>query len=161
MTLVKTASVDEQTNNTGATVHVTYVKPYRFDWEDEGSELNMCHFTYSTPFTEKGAAHGSVKTQQKRRTFLRVKSRLPGFIGRAEVTHQWSEVLNPLQVARDDIHAKTLALFESLKSDDTRIIQLLLQGAIQTQVNQVRTPKRNLRINLNNQRDLNMRYFVR
>ena len=140
MTLVKTASVDEQ-KTTGATVHVTYVKPYRFDWEDETDEtqLNMCHFVYSTPFTEKGAAHGSVKTQRKRRTFLRVKTKLPGFIGRAEVTHQWSEVLNPLQVARDDIHAKTLALFESLKSDDTRIIQLLLQGAIQTQVNQVIT----------------------
>ena len=48
------------------------------------------------------------------------------------------EILNPLQVAREDIHLKTVSLFESLKSNDTRIIQLLLQGAIQTQVNQVR-----------------------
>lgn len=47
------------------------------------------------------------------------------------------EILNPLQVAREDIHLKTVSLFDSLKSNDTRIIQLLLQGAIQTQVNQV------------------------
>ena len=46
---------------------------------------------------------------------------------------------NPTKkVAKDDIHAKTISLYESLKSDDTRIIQLLLQGAIQTQVNQVK-----------------------
>ena len=58
--------------------------------------------------------------------------------GRSEVINEWMEILNPLQVAREDIHLKTVSLFESLKSNDTRIIQLLLQGAIQTQVNQVR-----------------------
>lgn len=56
----------------------------------------------------------------------------------AEVTHSWVEELNPLQVAKEDITTKTLALYESLKSDDTRIIQLQLQGSIQATVNQVR-----------------------
>ena len=50
---------------------------------------------------------------------------------------QWHEILNPLQVAREDIECKTVALYDSLQSNDTRIIQLLLQGAIQPQVNQV------------------------
>ena len=62
-------------------------------------------------------------------------------LGRSEVINEWMEILNPLQVAREDIHLKTVSLFESLKSNDTRIIQLLLQGAIQTQVNQVRLKK--------------------
>lgn len=62
-------------------------------------------------------------------------------LGRSEVINEWMEILNPLQVAREDIHLKTVSLFESLKSNDTRIIQLLLQGAIQTQVNQVRLRK--------------------
>ena len=71
--------------------------------------------------------------------------------GRSEVINEWMEILNPLQVAREDIHLKTVSLFESLKSNDTRIIQLLLQGAIQTQVNQVRfwcNAKRNISRNM-------------
>jgi hypothetical protein len=91
---------------------------------------------YATPFTASGAAHGSIVNQQKRKTFLAIKSHLPSLIGRCEVCRSWTEILNPLQVAKEDIEAKTLALFESLKSEDTRIIQLQLQGSIQTQVNQ-------------------------
>ena len=92
---------------------------------------------YATPFTASGAAHGSITDQQKRKTYLAIKSKLPTLIGRCEVSRSWTEILNPLQVAKEDIEAKTLALYDSLKSDDTRIIQLQLQGSIQTQVNQV------------------------
>jgi len=63
---------------------------------------------------------------------------MPCLLWQAEVTQSWMEELNPLQVAKEDIVTKTLALYESLKSDDTRIIQLQLQGSIQATVNQVR-----------------------
>jgi hypothetical protein len=63
---------------------------------------------------------------------------MPFLLWQAEVTHSWTAELNPLQVAKEDIKTKTLALYESLKSDDTRIIQLQLQGSIQATVNQVR-----------------------
>ena len=83
VTLLKTAS-SEETNHNSAAVHVTYVKPYHFDWEDQNEigKINLKHFSYSTPFTEQGSAHGSIKTQQKRKTFLRVKNRLPFLIGK-------------------------------------------------------------------------------
>ena len=63
---------------------------------------------------------------------------MPYILGQAEVKRSWTEELNPLQVAKEDITTKTLALYDSLKSDDTRIIQLQLQGSIQATVNQVR-----------------------
>lgn len=114
---------------------------FRHDWEDEqegwASKVNLTYFMFATPFTASGAAHGDTKSQLKRKTYLTVQNRLPALVGRAKVKFTRTEILNPLQVAKEDIETKTLALFDSLKSDDTRIIQLQLQGSIQTQVNQV------------------------
>ena len=70
------------------------------------------------------------------------------------------EILNPLQVAREDIHLKTVSLFESLKSNDTRIIQLLLQGAIQTQVNQVRLASIFMSVYVYNIRYIRVQYLL-
>ena len=115
---------------------------FRHDWEDEqegwSSKVNLTYFMFATPFTASGAAHGSIINQQKRKTFLTIENRLPALVGRAKVKFARTEILNPLQVAKEDIETKTLALYDSLKSEDTRIIQLQLQGSIQTQVNQVR-----------------------
>ena len=115
---------------------------FRHDWEDEqegwSSKVNLTYFMFATPFTASGAAHGSIVNQQKRKTFLTIENRLPALVGRAKVKFARTEILNPLQVAKEDIETKTLALYDSLKSEDTRIIQLQLQGSIQTQVNQVR-----------------------
>jgi hypothetical protein len=138
--IIKDSSDSQSRKN--HTIHITFVKNFHHDWEEhqEGllSKINLSYFMYATPFTESGKAHGNISDQQKRKTFLVTKSRLPTLIGRCEVKDSWIEILNPMQVAKEDIEAKTLALYHSLKSDDTRIIQLQLQGSIQPQVNQVK-----------------------
>lgn len=121
-------------------VQVTFLKVLRRDWEEKNQNwldhINLTNFVFATPFTSTGEAHGDVKVQFKRKTYLQVKNRMPYHLGQVPVTRTWTEELNPLQVAKEDIETKTLALYESLKSNDTRIIQLQLQGSIQATVNQ-------------------------
>ena len=87
--VLKTATLpDPKEFKNISAIHLTYVKPFWFDWQEDDhvseimTKLNLKYFCYATPFTADGAAHGSIKTQQKRKTFLEVQTRLPTFIGR-------------------------------------------------------------------------------
>ena len=87
--VLKTATLpDPKEFKNISAIHLTYVKPFWFDWQEDDhvseimTKLNLKYFCYATPFTADGAAHGSIKTQQKRKTFLEVQTRLPTFIGK-------------------------------------------------------------------------------
>ena len=90
----------ESLDSTKAYIQITYVEPYFYDYEDRVKKsyferqltrfrkkiylqqilfrnFNMDKFVYATPFTEDGKAHGEIKDQFKRKTYLQVSNSFP------------------------------------------------------------------------------------
>jgi len=90
VTVLQTATAPNQNDMKNMpALHLTFVKIFRHDWQQSDSntqteildKVNSKYFTYSTPFTSTGSAHGSIKTQKQRKTFLKVKHKMPSIIG--------------------------------------------------------------------------------
>ncbi|CAI5793355.1 Hypothetical predicted protein [Podarcis lilfordi] len=126
-----------------AHIQVTYLKPY-FD-EKELSERktdfernhNINRFVFETPYTLSGKKHGSVEEQCKRRTILTTSNSFPYVKKRIPVSHEHQVNLKPIDVATDEIKAKTAELQQLCTSADADMIQLQLklQGSVSVQVN--------------------------
>uniref|UniRef100_A0ABM5EVP8 Dedicator of cytokinesis protein 11 isoform X1 n=1 Tax=Pogona vitticeps TaxID=103695 RepID=A0ABM5EVP8_9SAUR len=126
-----------------AHIQVTYVKPF-FD-EKELSDRktdfernhNINRFVFEAPYTLSGKKHGSVEEQCKRRTILTTANTFPYVKKRIPVSYEQQANLKPIDVATDEIKAKTAELQQLCASAEVDMIQLQLklQGAVSVQVN--------------------------
>ncbi|CAI4226264.1 unnamed protein product [Auanema sp. JU1783] len=131
-----------QPNN--AYLQITYVEPYFDKWERRRRPThfershNINRFSYATPFTRDGRAHGDLKDQCKRRTVLTAQHCFPYLKTRIRVISREQKVLLPIQVAIEDIEKKTRELSAAIAQNppDAKMLQMVLQGCIGTTVNQ-------------------------
>jgi len=128
-----------------AHIQITFVEPYFHDYEETKKKTyfdrnyNIDKFVYCTPFTKDGRSHGDAKEQYKRKTFLQVANTFPYLKTRNHVINKWEEVLTPLESACEDIKRKTEDLLRQLNKSpkiDLKQLQINLQGAVMTSVNQ-------------------------
>lgn len=93
-------------------------------------------FIFSTPFTKNGKAHGELHEQCKRKTILTTANHFPYVKTRIQVIARSQKVLEPIEVAIEDIQKKTIELAAATNQEpsDPKILQMVLQGCIGTTV---------------------------
>uniref|UniRef100_H2TTJ1 Dedicator of cytokinesis 11 n=1 Tax=Takifugu rubripes TaxID=31033 RepID=H2TTJ1_TAKRU len=122
---------------------VTFVKPYFEEKEapEKKTDFEKCHnisrFVFETPYTLSGKKHGGVEEQCKRRTVLTTASTFPYMKKRVEVVSEKHVELKPVDVAIDEMKARTAELTKLCSSQEVDMIQLQLklQGCVSVQVN--------------------------
>ncbi|XP_055858913.1 dedicator of cytokinesis protein 7 isoform X2 [Episyrphus balteatus] len=127
-----------------AYIQITYVEPYFETFELRHREtyfernFNIKRFIFATPFTKGGKAHGELNEQCKRKTILTTANHFPYVKTRIQVISRQQVILEPIEVAIEDIQKKTLELAAATKQEpaDPKILQMVLQGCIGTTVNQ-------------------------
>jgi dedicator of cytokinesis protein 6/7/8 len=137
---VNTATLDSEK----VYIQITFVEPYFEAYELRQREtqfeknFNINRFIFSTPFTKAGKAHGELHEQFKRKTILTTESYFPSVKTRIQVISRNQTVLEPIEVAIEDIQKKTneLAVATNQEPADPKILQMVLQGCIGTTVNQ-------------------------
>ncbi|XP_061455004.1 dedicator of cytokinesis protein 11 isoform X1 [Rhineura floridana] len=126
-----------------AHIQVTYLKPFFDEKElldrktDFERNHNISRFVFETPYTLSGKKHGSVEEQCKRRTILTTSNPFPYVKKRIPVSYEHQVNLKPIDVATDEIKAKTAELQQLCTAPDVDMIQLQLklQGSVSVQVN--------------------------
>ncbi|VDO33129.1 unnamed protein product [Haemonchus placei] len=127
-----------------AYLQITYLEPYFEKWERRRRPTpfershKLKRFMYATPFTRDGKAHGDLKDQYKRRTILTTLHSFPYVKTRIRVVEREQKVLEPIQVAIEDVEKKTRELSAAIAQNppDAKMLQMVLQGCIGTTVNQ-------------------------
>ncbi|KAJ8008347.1 hypothetical protein DPEC_G00103890 [Dallia pectoralis] len=126
-----------------AYIQVTFVKPYFDEKEcpENKTDFEKCHninrFVFETPYTLTGKKHGGVEEQCKRRSVLTTANTFPYVKKRVEVTGEKQVELKPVDVAIDEMRARTAELTKLCSSTEVDMIQLQLklQGCVSVQVN--------------------------
>uniref|UniRef100_A0A4W6D4Z4 Dedicator of cytokinesis 11 n=1 Tax=Lates calcarifer TaxID=8187 RepID=A0A4W6D4Z4_LATCA len=126
-----------------AYVQVTFVKPYFEEKEapEKKTDFEKCHninrFVFETPYTLSGKKHGGVEEQCKRRIVLTTANSFPYVKKRVEVVGEKQVELKPVDVAIDEMKARTAELTKLCSSQEVDMIQLQLklQGCVSVQVN--------------------------
>uniref|UniRef100_A0A669CUV7 Dedicator of cytokinesis 11 n=1 Tax=Oreochromis niloticus TaxID=8128 RepID=A0A669CUV7_ORENI len=126
-----------------AYIQVTFVKPYFEEKEapEKKTDFEKCHnisrFVFETPYTLSGKKHGGVEEQCKRRTVLITANTFPYVKKRVEVVAEKQVELKPVDVAIDEMKARTAELTKLCSSQEVDMIQLQLklQGCVSVQVN--------------------------
>ncbi|XP_010772308.1 dedicator of cytokinesis protein 11-like [Notothenia coriiceps] len=126
-----------------AYVQVTFVKAYFEDKEapEKKTDFEKCHninrFVFETPYTLSGKTHGGVEEQCKRRSVLTTANTFPYVKKRVEVVGEKQVELKPVEVAIDEMTARTAELTKLCSSQEVDMIQLQLklQGCVSVQVN--------------------------
>lgn len=127
-----------------AYIQITYVEPYFENFELRQREthfernFNIKRFIFSTPFTKTGKPHGELHEQKKRKVILTTCDHFPSLKTRLQVVQRQQIVLEPIEVAIEDIQKKTIELGAATVQEppDPKILQMVLQGCIGTTVNQ-------------------------
>ncbi|XP_034066449.1 dedicator of cytokinesis protein 11 isoform X1 [Gymnodraco acuticeps] len=126
-----------------AYVQVTFVKAYFEEKEapEKKTDFEKCHninrFVFETPYTLSGKTHGGVEEQCKRRSVLTTANTFPYVKKRVEVVGEKQVELKPVEVAIDEMTARTAELTKLCSSQEVDMIQLQLklQGCVSVQVN--------------------------
>ncbi|KAE8278917.1 Dedicator of cytokinesis protein 11 [Larimichthys crocea] len=126
-----------------AYVQVTFVKPYFEEKEapEKKTDFEKCHninrFVFETPYTLSGKKHGGVEEQCKRRIVLTTSNTFPYVKKRVEVVGEKQVELKPVDVAIDEMKARTAELTKLCSNQEVDMIQLQLklQGCVSVQVN--------------------------
>uniref|UniRef100_A0AAX7T3K6 Dedicator of cytokinesis 11 n=1 Tax=Astatotilapia calliptera TaxID=8154 RepID=A0AAX7T3K6_ASTCA len=126
-----------------AYIQVTFVKPHFEEKEapEKKTDFEKCHnisrFVFETPYTLSGKKHGGVEEQCKRRTILITANTFPYVKKRVEVVAEKQVELKPVDVAIDEMKARTAELIKLCSSQEVDMIQLQLklQGCVSVQVN--------------------------
>ncbi|XP_072231929.1 dedicator of cytokinesis protein 11 isoform X2 [Leuresthes tenuis] len=126
-----------------AYIQVTFVKPYFEEKEapEKKTDFEKCHnisrFVFETPYTLSGKKHGGVEEQCKRRTVLITANTFPYVKKRVEVVGEKQVELKPVDVAIDEMKARTAELTKLCSNQEVDMIQLQLklQGCVSVQVN--------------------------
>ncbi|XP_061183678.1 dedicator of cytokinesis protein 9-like isoform X1 [Saccostrea echinata] len=126
-----------------AYIQVTHVTPY-FEEKELQKRItefernnNIKRFMFETPFTKAGKARGEIHEQCKRRTILLTSHSFPYMKKRIEVVKKTDTVLQPIEVAIDEMQSKVVDIREvvNLSRPDLKKLQLRLQGSVSAQVN--------------------------
>ncbi|XP_034532967.1 dedicator of cytokinesis protein 11 isoform X3 [Notolabrus celidotus] len=126
-----------------AHIQVTFVKPFFEEKEapEKKTDFEKCHnishFVFETPYTLSGKKHGGVEEQCKRKTVLTTANTFPYVKKRIEVVRERQVELKPVDVAIDEMKARTAELTKLCSSQEVDMIQLQLklQGCVSVQVN--------------------------
>uniref|UniRef100_A0A8C9ZTI8 Dedicator of cytokinesis 11 n=1 Tax=Sander lucioperca TaxID=283035 RepID=A0A8C9ZTI8_SANLU len=126
-----------------AYIQVTFVKAYFDEKEapEKKTDFEKCHninrFVFETPYTLSGKKHGGVEEQCKRRSMLTTSNTFPYVKKRVEVVGEKQLELKPVDVAIDEMKARTAELTKLCSSQEVDMIQLQLklQGCVSVQVN--------------------------
>ncbi|KAA8582816.1 hypothetical protein FQN60_006487 [Etheostoma spectabile] len=126
-----------------AYIQVTFVKAYFDEKEapEKKTDFEKCHninrFVFETPYTLSGKKHGGVEEQCKRRSVLTTANTFPYVKKRVEVVGEKQLELKPVDVAIDEMKARTAELTKLCSSQEVDMIQLQLklQGCVSVQVN--------------------------
>ncbi|XP_053717211.1 dedicator of cytokinesis protein 11 isoform X4 [Synchiropus splendidus] len=126
-----------------AYVQVTFVKPFFEEKEapekktDFEKNHNINRFVFESPYTLSGKKHGGVEEQCKRRIVLTTANTFPYVKKRVEVVGEKHVELKPVDVAIDEMKARTAELTKLCSSQEVDMIQLQLklQGCVSVQVN--------------------------
>uniref|UniRef100_A0AAV2KQV2 Dedicator of cytokinesis protein 11 n=1 Tax=Knipowitschia caucasica TaxID=637954 RepID=A0AAV2KQV2_KNICA len=126
-----------------AYVQVTFVKPFFEEKEapEKKTDFEKCHninrFVFETPYTLTGKKHGGVEEQCKKKIVLTSASTFPYVKKRVEVLGERQVDLKPVDVAIDEMKARTAELNKLCSSPEVDMIQLQLklQGCVSVQVN--------------------------
>uniref|UniRef100_A0AAQ4RW84 Dedicator of cytokinesis 11 n=1 Tax=Gasterosteus aculeatus aculeatus TaxID=481459 RepID=A0AAQ4RW84_GASAC len=126
-----------------AYIQVTFVKPFFEEKEapEKKTDFEKCHninrFVFETPYTLSGKKHGGVEEQCKRRSVLTTANTFPYVKKRVEVVGEKQVELKPVDVAIDEMKARTAELTKLCSSQEVDMIQLQLklQGCVSVQVN--------------------------
>ncbi|ESP01696.1 hypothetical protein LOTGIDRAFT_172449 [Lottia gigantea] len=124
-------------------IQVTYVTPYFEDKElidrltDFERNNNIKKFMFETPFTMNGKAQGNIEEQYKRRTILYTSNTFPYVKKRIEVCNRKEIVLQPIEVAIDEMQTKVLEIKAVVNCTvpDIKRLHLKLQGSVNPSVN--------------------------
>ncbi|XP_062142362.1 LOW QUALITY PROTEIN: dedicator of cytokinesis protein 9 [Drosophila sulfurigaster albostrigata] len=125
-----------------AYIQVTHVIPFfsKDELDQRLNEFEQNHdvdtFMYETPFTQSGAARGSVEEQWKRKTVIKTQYSFPYVLKRIPVKSREIIELSPIEVAIDEMQSKVSELEEIiLPPADVKKLQLRLQGSVAVTVN--------------------------
>ncbi|XP_061566530.1 dedicator of cytokinesis protein 11 [Cololabis saira] len=126
-----------------AHIQVTFVKPHFEEKEapEKKTDFEKCHninrFVFETPYTLSGKKHGGVEEQCKRRIVLTTANTFPYVKKRVEVVGEKQVELKPVDVAIDEMKARTAELIKLCSTQEVDMIQLQLklQGCVSVQVN--------------------------
>lgn len=131
-------------------IQITFVEPYFEAFEMRQREthfernFNINRFIFSTPFTKSGRAHGELHEQYKRKTVLTTASHFPSgkklliinkrfkiilnftVKTRLQVINRQTIILEPIEVAIEDIQKKTAELASATHQEpaDPKILQV-------------------------------------
>ncbi|KAM4537330.1 dedicator of cytokinesis protein 11 isoform 2-T2 [Odontesthes bonariensis] len=133
----------KELDSKSAYIQVTFVKPYFEEKEapEKKTDFEKCHnisrFVFETPYTLSGKKHGGVEEQCKRRTVLITANTFPYVKKRVEVVGEKQVELKPVDVAIDEMKARTAELTKLCSNQEVDMIQLQLklQGCVSVQVN--------------------------
>eukprot|EP01119_Soliformovum_irregulare_P010808 TRINITY_DN2664_c0_g1_i3.p1 TRINITY_DN2664_c0_g1~~TRINITY_DN2664_c0_g1_i3.p1 ORF type:complete len:1856 (+),score=717.09 TRINITY_DN2664_c0_g1_i3:584-6151(+) len=129
-------------------LQITSVEPFFSPQETSTRSTNLqrntslYRFIYSTPFTKKGGAHGSVREQYLRKTILTVGNpycqSFPGIFKRIPVISRKEVIVTPIENAIDSMDKMNLKFQVELRANPLNLknLQALLQGSILTTVNE-------------------------
>ncbi|CAN0367866.1 unnamed protein product, partial [Discosporangium mesarthrocarpum] len=97
-------------------------------------------FTFNTPFTPGGKAHGSTAEQCKKLTELEVPVPFPCCTSRQVVQRRKVIFLSPIECSLDDISQRIVTMKEEVqmtidREGDNRGLTRLVQGSVCPQVN--------------------------
>lgn len=118
-----------------AFIQITYVNPHleEFELKRRVTYFERNHdirnFMFETPFTIDGKAHGGIDSQLVRKTYLTVEKSFPYLKTRLLVTNFREEILQPIEVAIENISKKALdlATMVNTKPVNLKLLQLQLQ----------------------------------
>eukprot|EP01117_Protostelium_nocturnum_P018478 TRINITY_DN7737_c0_g1_i3.p1 TRINITY_DN7737_c0_g1~~TRINITY_DN7737_c0_g1_i3.p1 ORF type:complete len:1870 (-),score=707.33 TRINITY_DN7737_c0_g1_i3:192-5801(-) len=95
---------------------------------------NIHRFTFETPFTKNGKAHGDLGEQYKRKTFLTVESKYPFVVKRLKVIEKTEVELSPIETALDIIDRRINTFRTDMKGNFKGLF-MALHGSLLAQVN--------------------------
>eukprot|EP01102_Stenamoeba_stenopodia_P020621 TRINITY_DN8117_c0_g1_i1.p1 TRINITY_DN8117_c0_g1~~TRINITY_DN8117_c0_g1_i1.p1 ORF type:complete len:1469 (+),score=306.22 TRINITY_DN8117_c0_g1_i1:1546-5952(+) len=125
-------------------LQINYLEPYfpdnsatRSTFFERNTKINK--FSFETPFTKGGKAHGDhIAEQYKRKTIVTVENPFPYMLTRIPVSDKQEIIISPIQNAIDNLQGqlnKILIEITRKPAPDTKTLQQVLQGSALPQVN--------------------------
>lgn len=113
---------------------ITHVVPYVENAQNQFEKnVGVQKFVYEQRLNTKIAQ--SVADQYKKRVILTAQNSFPYFLKRIPVTNKEEVILNPIDVAIDEMQERVYQLEHVINTQDAKHLQLVLQGSVNATVN--------------------------
>lgn len=140
MNAVKLCMAQSSKHNPGKLLDGRHRRLHRMNHTEDLHQVTT--FQYSVPFTQDpGRSHAKkIDDQWMRTTFLTVREPFPFALTRQLVIHRDVKILNPIEVATQDIQDRVESMETEIDSgvkttQDTNNLMRLVQGTVRPQVN--------------------------